>query len=154
MTFKIELRPFEPEHIIKTYEWVCTPRIQKMFLMREKPTCEGHITYWEKTLSDQSQHVYAIYADSAHIGNCGLKNKGELWIYIGFPEFLGHGIGSTATSMLLELDKVFNETEMACVHVAKFNKIAIKMYKRLGFKEVDWLEDEWQGRGVIRMELR
>ena len=151
MTFKIELRPFTPAHVSRTYQWVCTPRIQKTFLMRAKPTREGNIAYWNKVLSDKTQQVYAIYADSIYVGNCGLKNKGELWIYIGLPELQKLGIGSAVTRMLL--DRVFKENEIAYVHVAKSNTVALKMYTRLGFKEVGWLEDEWQGRGVIRMEL-
>lgn len=158
MIYNAYLTPFAGRHIPQTFLWVSTPELQRDFLIREVPTKKGNAEYWAKILHDSTQRAYAIYVLHNHVGNCGFKNltdkEGELRIYVGDASMRKKGIGSSATRMLLDI--AFNELglKLVYVHVARANSIAKGMYETLGFKEVAELGGQWQGRGVVRMELR
>ena len=159
------LQPFGDEHIARTFEWVTDPWLQKNFLMRRRPTWETHQSHFGRALSDPSQNIYAIFSDSIHVGNCGIKNicaanrLGEIWIYIGANEFRGKHVGSQAMKLLCcEAFEVHGLTSV-CVHVADFNEVAQKMYEKLGFVTPSFSGSttlDWQGRGcrVRYMEFR
>lgn len=145
-----------------TFEWIQDPDFQQLFLMRDRPTWEGHIKYFDRILKDPAQRVYAILSESRHVGNCGMKNislkEGELWIYIGEARMRGKGIASHATRLLAAKGFLELGLEKIIVHVADFNVSAVKLYKKLGFVEVQVSDNskEWKNRGcnIIRMELK
>lgn len=161
---EISLKEFSEEHITQTFIWVKEPEFQKLFLMRGEINWDGHLAYFKKCLNDSLQCIYAIYLNSLHVGNCGLKNldiskkTGELWIYVGDSQFRSQGIGQKATRMLIEF--AFNNLKLDSIylHVADFNLPACRVYEKLGFIQVqmDSDADEWQDRGIniIRMEKR
>lgn len=161
---KVSLVPFTKDHVGLTFEWVSDPEFRRMFLMRGEPTWEGHQAYFERVLTDPTQYIYAVLTRSVHVGNCGLKNislskkEGELWIYIGDPSMRGKGISKYAAELLLGEGFEVLGLEMIYLHVAEFNTVARRLYKRLGFIEVSLLRDadEWANREskVLRMELR
>src|SRR4030066_2342495 len=106
MNLNVSLVPFREEHISLTFEWIQDPDFQQLFLMRDRPTWDGHIKYFDNMLKDPAQRVYAILSEGRHVGNCGVKNisltnkEGELWIYIGDPRMRRKGIASHATRLL------------------------------------------------------
>ena len=163
-TLKVFLVPFTKDNVALTYEWVSNPELRHMFLMYSEPTWIGHQLYFEKVLTNPTQHVYAILVEDVHVGNCGLKNislskkEGELWIYIGDASMRGKGIGKYATELLLGKGFDIFSFEMIYLHVAEFNIVAWKLYKQLGFIEFPLLKDvnEWKSHEtkVLRMELR
>ena len=156
----VYLVPFTMDQVEKTYEWVTDPDFQRLFLMREQPTWEGHEAYFNRVLADPSQRVFAIYYDNAHIGNCGLKNivreeEGELWLYVGEASMRRKKIGRSAAELLLHYGFEALQLEMIYVHFADFNVVARHLYERLGFKQVPLKErTDWVNRqcDIIRME--
>ena len=130
--------------------------------MRGDVSWQAHQDYFRKVLNDPSQIWYAIIANDSHIGNCGIrilsqeKKECTLWIYIGNTSLQNHGIGTTATKLMIE--NAFNLLDMRhiIIHVAAYNDRALRMYKTLGFTEIPLgNEEEWINRGckVIKMEL-
>lgn len=156
----VALMPFTRDHIEKTYEWVADPDFQRLFLMREQPTWEGHKAYFDRVLADPSQRVLAILHDNAHVGNCGLKNivrekEGELWLYVGEASMRRKNIGRSAAELLMHYGFEALKLEMIYVHFADFNVGARHLYERLGFKQVPLREStDWVNRQceIIRME--
>ena len=161
---KVSLVSFTKDHVGLTFQWVSDPEFRHIFLMRGEPSWEEHQAYFERVLTDPSQHIYAVLSESVHVGNGGLKNisiskkEGELWIYIGDPTKRGKGISKYATELLLREGFEVLGFERIYLHVAEFNTVALRLYKRFGFIEVSVLgdEDEWTNREskVLRMELR
>ncbi len=161
---KVSLVSFTKDHVALTFKWVSDTEFRRIFLMRGEPTWEEHQAYFERVLTDPTQHIYVVLTESVHVGNCGLKNissaqkEGELWIYIGDPAMRGKGISKYATELLLREGFEVLGFEMIYLHVAEFNTVARRLYKRLGFIEVSLLRDadEWANREskVLRMELR
>ena len=161
---EVSLEPFTGEHIAATFGWIKDPEFRRLFLMRGNPEWKEHLSYFDKTLKDSSQAVFAIKADNIHIGNCGLKNisnldkKAELWIYIGESSMRMKGIGGKALRLLI--NKAFKEFSLKkiVVHVADFNVGAIKMYEKAGFHRVRLSPediDTWSDSGcdILKMAL-
>lgn len=158
----VTLEPFCLRHIDRTFEWVSDADFRRNFLMRDKPSREGHRAYFDKVLADTSQCVYAIMAGGLHVGNCGFKHisstrkDADLWIYIGDPAQRRKGIGKRATELLMKEGFENLGLELIYLHVANFNTAAYVLYKSLGFEEAPLPENApgWSGRGctVIRME--
>lgn len=157
---RVSLTPFTKEHVERTYGWVTDPDFQRLFLMRGRPSWEGHQAYFDRVLADPSQCVFAIIHDDMHVGNCGLKNivlgkEGELWLYIGEVSMRGKHIGRCAAKLLLQNGFEVLKLKMIYVHFADFNVAARHLYEHLGFKEVpfsqstDWANRQYE---VIRME--
>ncbi len=162
MSESVKLVRFSDRHIQKTFEWICDPGLQRQFLMRGDPSWEAHVDYFNKTLADPKQVVYAIYLVDEHVGNCGFKNiietiEAELWIYIGSPLVRSKGVGKTATELLLEKGFGYFGLSLIYLHVADFNIPALKMYQKLGFHETPFRGDatDWTDRAckIMRMEL-
>ncbi len=76
------------------------------------------------------------------LGNCGLLNvdlinkNAEFGIFIGDKEHRGKGIGEEATRLILDFG--FNAINLNHIwlRVFTFNKNAIGLYKKIGFKEI------------------
>jgi len=162
-TKEIKLIPFTKENVKKTFGWVRDSEIQRLFLIRGEITWKGHLEYFEKSLNDPSQRIYAIICDGLHVGNCGIKHlskqkkEGEIWIYIGEPSLRNKRIGRRATRDLLR-----NAFDMFCLkkvylHLTGFNTVAHRLYKKFGFHEVPIPDEsgEWKNRSckIIRLEL-
>ncbi len=156
------LRSFDETHVQQTFEWIVDPELRRMFLLRGDPSWNCHVAYWNKTILDPTQAVYAIYFKEKHVGNCGFKNivakqDAELWIYLGSPLVRGKGIGSSATSRLISEGFQSLNFRTIYLHVADFNTSACSLYKKLGFIEAPIKEEntDWGDREckIIRLEL-
>ncbi len=160
---EIRIKDFEIDNIDKTFLWVKGEDFKNTFLIRGKVTQEGNLNYFSTILKDKSQKVFAIYAGNQHIGNCGLKNidknnqDAELWIYIGDENSRGKGWGKQALHALLNYGFYQEDCIKIILHVVATNAIAIKMYKEVGFVELDnkIIEEQWVDRqnDIKKMEL-
>ena len=152
--------PFTKGHVEKTYDWVQNPKLRRDFLMRDRPNRQKHISYFNRSLADPSQKIFAILVEGRHIANCGFKNvvlhkEGEIWIYIGEENCKHKGIGIVATRKLIDYGFSKLDLKKIYLHVANYNMPAQIMYAKLGFKVVPLeLYSEWHDKGntVIRME--
>lgn len=159
----VSLVPFTTCHVDKTFEWVSDPGFQRSFLMRGRPTREGHRAYFSQALKDPSQDVFAIMYGDIHCGNCGYKNivlgeESELWIYIGDESLRGRNVGYEALKLLIQKGFEVLNLRSVYVHFGDFNVAARQLYERMGFRQAPLKEgtgEQWLGRHceIIRMEL-
>ncbi|UOQ44499.1 GNAT family N-acetyltransferase [Halobacillus salinarum] len=114
----------------------------------------------------EHQRVYLMYLDEQLIGEMNYmvdpdmlykKETGTAWIgiTIGEPDGRGKGFGFKAIEFLEEQIKRQGLKRIG-LGVFEFNKQAISLYKKLGYKEIGYIEDFtfWKGKkwGDIRME--
>lgn len=134
----VTLRPLVPADAEASYPWVATEAFQRDFVLRKPSTPEAHARFIRQTIDDPTQQTFAIEADGAYVGNCGLKHivpgeHAELWAYVGPPAFRNRGIGKAACRQLIE--RAFDEWDVreVVLHVAARNAPARGLYERLGF---------------------
>lgn len=146
---ELNLKKFNKEHLLKSRQWMNDRETCRLFGRAWRPFSEEDQKKWfERIGKDKSQLIMAMEADGIYVGNVGLKNinlenkKAEFYILIGDKDFRGRGLGFEATEKFLSLIKKKFDFHKIYLHVAESNLPAIKLYKKLGFKEEGILKDE------------
>lgn len=144
----IKLTPFNKEHLKNSRFWMNDREICRLFGRVYKfLTVDAQKKWHEKLLNDKTQLIFAIEVDGIYVGNVGLKNidflnkKAEFYIFIGNKEYWGKGIGTIASGEFLNNIKKL-KLHKIYLHVDVSNITAIKLYKKVGFKEEGALKDE------------
>lgn len=102
------------------------------------------LTKEKEILKEISENSFAIIEkkNDKLIGNCGLidiehvTRKAELGIFIGEKEYWDKGFGTEAIKLLLDYGFNLLNLHNIMLEVFSFNKRAIKVYKKIGFKEI------------------
>ena len=153
-------------------KWANDPLL--VHLMRPNPSkedLEKKMLITAKTLTERlekSDQIYLIYAAGALVGEMSFQvdpqhllkdEKGSAWIGIGIGEVSarGQGVGGQAMRYLEEEIRVQGLKRIE-LGVFEFNANAIKLYKKMGYKEIARIDNftYWQGKmwQDIRMEKR
>jgi diamine N-acetyltransferase len=111
-------------------------------------TMEIELEWLKGALLRENEHRFAICVGEKkeYIGNVQLtditKNDAQFHIFIGERKFHGVGIGTQATKLII--DYAFKELDLKTIYlyVNSNNNIAIKTYKKCGFKIIEEKEDE------------
>ena len=155
------MRPFAEEHLDKTLEWLQDQDLRRDFMLSRTIDRAAHQTWFKGLAHDTSQAVFAIEAEGlGHVGNAGVKNLerdgGELWIYLRPGKIRSRGLGTRAVKELVRILFAEMNLKRIWVHVAEFNRAALRIYEKNGFvrSEQD-ASGEWAGKGVrvVRMRL-
>ncbi len=91
---------------------------------------------WAMNLHKQ-ENAYAIYNEGNELmGNCCFEfdEEGTLFGIQMKPSLTGKGMGAEVVTAFLEFGREKHEFNQVSLLVATFNKRAIKVYERLGFK--------------------
>jgi len=96
-----------------------------------------------KMLTDPSREVYLAIVNSQMVGFIVLMMEGALVGYIQSvciaPEWRDQGIGSQLMSFAER--RIFSEIPNVFICVSSFNKGALQLYERLGYKVIGELKD-------------
>ena len=96
-----------------------------------------------KMLTDLSREVYLAIVNSQMVGFIVLMMEGALVGYIQSvciaPEWRDQGIGSQLMSFAER--RIFSEIPNVFICVSSFNKGALQLYERLGYKVIGELKD-------------
>jgi RimJ/RimL family protein N-acetyltransferase len=133
----VNLEIFSDKHLDKTYQWMLDEDLRRYFLFRKKLSPNEHQLWFKNYLQDKSQEILAIYDNTIHVGNIGLKNidtlnnNAETWIYLGDASIKGKGVGIEVYKQLCDIWR--NKFHKIYAHIAEFNLSSIKMYQKAGF---------------------
>jgi len=139
---KVILRPIKLSDAERFVKWFNDPQFNK-FMSQRAVTLQKE-REWIKSLSKRKKTDLALAIETkegVHIGSTGLhqinkENKNAtLGIMIGEKSYWNKGYGSDASKTLL--DYGFNKLKLHRIEldVYEYNPRAIKVYKRLGFKQ-------------------
>ena len=152
---KVAIRPLQEEDASISYKWRNNPEIWKY--TESKPdmniTYEIELNWLQDVLQRPNEKRFAICVDDDHqyVGNVQLTdiNQGvaQFHIFIGEVVYHGMGIGTKATSLML--DYAFSVLGLNAVYlfVNKNNAVAIKMYENCGFYKLE------ESSEMIKMEI-
>lgn len=111
---------------------------------------------WIKSIVD-SDNDFAIYDEHNRlIGNCGFEYIDEFFC-VGVqmrPDITGQGFGTEFVKAIVEFGKQKYNLEYIDLTVAKFNKRAIRVYEKLGFKVVEEFVNTIRGNDYDFMAMR
>jgi len=155
---RVRLRAIERDDLPRFVRWLNDPEVRQgleLFLPMSQTEEER---WYERVLNlPPEEHPLAIDAllgeEWVHIGSCGLgrtnrrSHSAELGIAIGDKAFWDQGYGTDTMKLLLE--HAFDGLNLHRVHLRVFesNKRAIKVYRRVGFKDEGRLREDHFAKG-------
>lgn len=134
---KLETPQYTSAHHADTVRWLNDSEIRKSFGITSQVTMESHRDW----LSQNSNlEILPLTVNGKYIGNIVLhhleKHKSTyLQIYIGEATFQGRGYGEKFMQMALEYVFFRKRFHRISLHVRETNLPALKLYRKLGFKE-------------------
>lgn len=172
----ISLKPLALEDAELIYQWKNDISLVHLLMSKPFPVNLDETKEWlDKTLKDKSQIILGIkinQADSKQellIGIIRLmfidwiNRKAELGIYIGDQKYRGIGIGRKAMNLILNYAFCFLNLHKIYLQVSESNKIAINLYKSIGFqvegikREEFWNKTSYENvvsMGILKHEYR
>ena len=136
----IVLKPILEQHTNLIVSWRNKEFVKNQLFSNRNITVEEHINWLHDFVEKGLVHQFIIYVNEIPIGTCFIKNidevhkKGEFGIFIGESEYLGKGIGSLATKLII--DYAFKNLLLNKIYLKVYsdNINAIKAYSNAGFK--------------------
>ena len=136
-------------------EWRNHPNIQKWMFTQEPLSLQDHLNYIDSLSSREDRAYFLVKRDSENIGVIDFTNidhnmkTAELGIYAN-PAIKGVG----RLLMIEIIDYVFNTLHIDTLisEVFEENELALKLYKRCGFKVIS--VKETNNKNVLHMELK
>ena len=146
---RIKLKPIELADVYQMKNWG-THENTLLFDYNLPPWTDDELEEWYKYKTNSiTKKYYSIFNEEDRlIGYIGIKNikrilkKATLGIVLD-PNYVNRGYGTEIIQTYL--DYFFNEMNMKTMYleVAKFNKRAMKCYKKCGFSVVTMYSDEF-----------
>jgi RimJ/RimL family protein N-acetyltransferase len=144
----LTFRPHAIGDIKLRVKWLNNPKIFKF--LSDKPvktTLVKQKKWFADYLKSIDKKFFTILVDEKPIGMMGLSDidkvikKAEVFIWIGEDEYRGRGFGEQAMKYLI--DYAFKKLQLRklTLGVFEFNKHAVQVYKKLGFKIEGRLRD-------------
>lgn len=137
---KIILRPVKMSDAQRFFKWMSDPDVNK-FTTRKSITLKEEKIWITNIQKRKKEKIFAIDTiEKIHIGSVGLNciNKQDenavLGIFIGDKNYWGKGYGKDILATLLNYS--FNNLKLHRIglSVYDYNKRALNLYKKLGFK--------------------
>ncbi len=136
-----KLEIVEENHLQKLKEWINNPLVHDYIQPRTPLTIEEIRKKYLFPPSDMKNIHYIILSEeSVPVGVVSLKNlhfvnrRAELSIFIGEDKYRGKGYGKCATIEILRFAFVKLNLNKVFLEVYEFNKNAVELYKKIGFK--------------------
>ncbi|MDD4992431.1 MAG: GNAT family protein [Paludibacter sp.] len=145
------IRPLEVSDALLSYRWRNDNEI--WIYTGNKPnkeiTLEIEQEWIRNVLKRQNEKRFAICIGDKmeYVGNVQLTDiigtRAQLHIFIGVKKYLGLGIGTKATKLILDYGFDILRLNEVYLKVNKFNISAIKSYEKCGFEIVSKVENEF-----------
>lgn len=150
---KVTIREFTFEDIALKVDWINNPE-NNQFLHYDLPLDYEKTCIWfEKNKGRTDRYDAVIEVDGTPVGLIGLlsidgKNqKAEYYVSMGETGFKGQGVASKASELLLEYAFRSLKLEKVYLYTETDNKVAQKLFERVGFKKEGILKHDLLSRG-------
>lgn len=137
------IRPLTKEDAYTSVKWRNDPEVFKYTgnTYQHIITIETELEWIQKVISTPNDFRFAIMADGVYVGNIYLTNVeggvGSYHIFIGERSYWGKGVAKKASELIIEFG--FNKLNLdkITLGVDNRNTSAVRLYEKLGFKEVE-----------------
>lgn len=139
----LHIRPLKEEDAYTSVKWRNNPAIWRMTINSPNKliSIEDELNWINKILKEKDSFRFAIIHKEQYVGNVQLTNIENYECYFGI--FLGNihswvqGVGKMATILILDFAFLTLFLSKVKLRVRSDNVYAYKLYKSVGFNEVD-----------------
>jgi diamine N-acetyltransferase len=146
------LGSLEREHLARQARWFNDPEVRRGLAHRGIVNEDAETAWYERMIAAAGEPrptdvPFAIHdvSDGELVGVCGLENIDHNFSRADFGIFLGQrrgtGIGSDATSLVLEWAFTIIGLHNVMLESYTFNEQALRAYERAGFREIGTRRD-------------
>jgi len=133
----ISICPYDETFLKHSFLWLNDSTIKS--LTNASTFTKEEQLKWFSSIKDKKDYmIWGVLHNSTPIGACGLKNitntNAEYWGYIGEKIFWGKGYGEKILE-LMEKEAIRLSLNNIWLQVVDFNKRAISLYYKTGFKK-------------------
>ena len=154
----VSIRKFEYGDIEKKVEWINNPLINEYLHYDIPITVDGTKKWFESKSANRYDCV--IEYDGVPIGLIGLlqiddvNQKAEYYISLGEIDYLGKGVASKATELILNYAFIDLQLNKVYLNVDADNSRACRFYDKSGFKKEGYFKKEIFARGHLIDRVR
>lgn len=140
---EVRLRPLVIEDAYTSYVWRNDKEVfaHTGTIYTNEITLDMELEWIKKVINNKNEYRCAILADGEYVGNIYLTDidsqKAIYHIFIGRKDLYGKGIASKASELILNHAKEALHLKFVELSVRKENKVAIHLYRKLGFKKIE-----------------
>lgn len=137
----IKLREVEPGDKEQMRRWRNQPHVSEYLYTDHEISAEEHEDWFNRIMKDLKVKYWIMMADDEDVGVVNLYDIDELhrrcyWaLYIAKVDQRGKGVGSRTGHIVLSYVFDVIKMEKLCCEVLSFNKKALNLYEKLGFKQ-------------------
>src|SRR2546428_10611273 len=137
---EIKLVSYDEVFLDKSWEWLNDSEIKEL---TDTPnyTKDSQLIWFNSLPFRNDYKIWGVTYNTIPIGVFGIKNiteyDGEYWGYIGEKEYWGKGLGTQIIERMLLIASTDLNLSSIYLFVLEYNKRAIRLYNKLGFKIVD-----------------
>lgn len=140
---KTILRKLEKRDLKKSLSWLKDPSVNMYLSQNFRGYDEKKEQKWFEFIKGSNNDIVFAIEDiktKLHIGNCALhkidweNSSCEMGIMIGDKDYRDKGYGSDALKSIIKFSQSDLKLKNIVLNVYSYNKRAIKVYKKLGFK--------------------
>ena len=145
---EVEIRPLEIKDAYTSVRWRNDPEVFKYTgnTYDHEITLQDELSWIKRVYQKGDEYRCAILADGQYVGNIyltGINNGTAVYhIFLGEKNVWGKGVAKQASWLILK--QAFDDLGLESVelHVRLKNERAMKLYQKLGFREVS-RDGEW-----------
>ncbi|MCF7820695.1 MAG: GNAT family N-acetyltransferase [Candidatus Pacebacteria bacterium] len=151
----IKIRIHKKIDIPYRVKWLNSPNVNKYIgdELGRRTTLKKQEKWFKDYQKDKNKKFFTILFNNKPIGLVGLSNiskqnkNADLFIMIGEDSYRGRGIGKEAMKFIIGY--AFNNLKLHKINlgVIEDNKVAVNLYKKLGFKIEGKMIDEIYSKG-------
>ncbi len=143
---KTILRPLEKRDLKKSLVWLKDPSVNMYLSQNFREYDKRKEQKWFEFIKGSKNDIVFAIEDiktNFHIGNCSLhkidweKGSCEMGIMIGDKDYWDKGYGSDVIKSIIKFSLSDLKLKNIILNVYSYNKRAIKVYKKFGFKIIE-----------------
>jgi len=144
----VEIRPISINDTSNIISWRNNPRVLRNFINQSLLDEETHLNWLEKHVATGKTAQFIVNVDGVDVGSVFLRDidymhkKAEFGIFVGNDAYIGMGVGTQATRLIIEYGFMKLGMNKIFLRVLADNTSAIKSYEKSGFiQEGRFIED-------------
>lgn len=146
---KISYHELTRDHLAYRMKWLNDPEVNNYLGLRVRLGTDKkfHEAWFDKYKNDETREIFMIESDGKIIGQIGLLDinlqdkNADLYILIGEKDHQGKGFGTEAVKFILSYGFDNLHMHKISLGVHSRNTIAVKLYKKFGFRQEGILKD-------------
>ncbi|TGK51933.1 N-acetyltransferase [Leptospira kanakyensis] len=143
----LSVRPATEDDCKLIFDWANEPEVRNASFYTEKIEWPKHVSWFLQKLNDPNSLILIFEVDGLNAGQIRFDRNGE-YFEIDYSidiNYRGKGLGKSIVSLgISKINSQFKKTIKILAKVKKGNSISAKVFRNLGFKELNLVNGDYE----------